>query len=43
VPLLACKTCTDYYGVTENLSAGEVSTMKRFIELSADHEVFTIA
>ncbi|WP_123042525.1 DsrE family protein [Cohnella candidum] len=43
VPVLACKTCTDYFGVTDKLSAGEVSTMKRFIELSAEHEVFTIA
>jgi hypothetical protein len=43
VPILACKTCTDYYDVTDKLSAGEVSTMKRFIELSANHEVFTIA
>ena len=43
VPVLACKTCVDYYVVTEQLEAGEVSTMKRFIELSAEYEVFTIA
>lgn len=43
VPVLACKTCVDYYEVSDKLSAGEISTMKRFIELSAEHEVFTIS
>ncbi|CAG7644919.1 DsrE family protein [Paenibacillus allorhizosphaerae] len=43
VPVLACKTCADYYGVSDKLYAGEISTMKRFIELSAEHEVFTIS
>jgi sulfur relay (sulfurtransferase) complex TusBCD TusD component (DsrE family) len=43
VPVLACKTCVDYYGVAEKLEAGEVSTMKRFIELSAQYEIFTIS
>ncbi|CAG7649342.1 hypothetical protein PAESOLCIP111_05845 [Paenibacillus solanacearum] len=43
VPVLACKTCADYYEVTDKLYAGEISTMKRFIELSAEHEVFTIS
>lgn len=42
VPVLACKTCTDYYGVTEKLYAGEISSMKRFIELSAAYEVLEI-
>jgi sulfur relay (sulfurtransferase) complex TusBCD TusD component (DsrE family) len=43
VPVLACKTCVDYYGIGEKLEVGEISTMKRFIELSAEHEVFTIS
>lgn len=43
VPILACKTCADYFQVSDKLFAGELSTMKRFIELSAEHEVFTIA
>jgi hypothetical protein len=43
IPVLACKTCVDYYQVSDKLYAGEISTMKRFIELSAEHEVFTIA
>jgi intracellular sulfur oxidation DsrE/DsrF family protein len=43
VPVLACKTCADHYEVSDKLYAGEISTMKRFIELSAKHEVFTIA
>lgn len=43
VPVFACKTCADYYQATDRLTAGEISSMKRFIELSAEHEVFTIA
>ncbi|MBC8079308.1 MAG: DsrE family protein [Gorillibacterium sp.] len=43
VPIFACKTCVDYYGIAERLEAGEISTMKRFIELSAQYEVLTIA
>lgn len=43
VPVLACKTCVDYYGVTDKLYAGEISSMKRFLELSAGHEVFTLS
>lgn len=42
VPVLACKTCVEYYGIADKLYAGEISSMKRFMELSADHEVFTI-
>lgn len=42
VPVLACKTCVDYYEIGDKLYAGEISSMKRFIELSAEHEVFSI-
>ncbi|WP_223066899.1 DsrE family protein [Paenibacillus caui] len=42
VPVLACKTCVDYYGIADKLEAGEISTMKRFIELSAEYEVMTV-
>lgn len=42
VPVLACKTCVDYYEIGDKLYAGEISSMKRFIELSAQHEVFAV-
>ncbi|MDF2937229.1 MAG: transcriptional regulator [Paenibacillaceae bacterium] len=42
VPVLACKTCVDFYGIADKLYAGEISSMKRFIELSAEHEVFSV-
>lgn len=42
VPVLACKTCVDYYEVADKLYAGEVSSMKRFMEFAADHDVFPI-
>lgn len=42
VPVLACKTCVDYYGIGDKMYAGEMSSMKRFIELSTKHEVFSV-
>lgn len=42
VPVLACGTCVDYYGIREALSAGEVSSMGRFLELAEQYEVLTI-
>ncbi|WP_438434628.1 DsrE family protein [Gorillibacterium sp. sgz500922] len=42
VPVLACKTCVEFYGVEDRLYAGQVSSMKRFIELAAEYEVFAV-
>lgn len=42
VPVLACKTCLDYYGVGHVLTVGQVSSMKEFVELARNHEVITI-
>ena len=43
VPVLACGTCVDYYGIRDRLAAGEVSSMGRFLELAEQYEVITIA
>lgn len=43
VDILACKTCTDHYGVSEKLTCGKVSSMGDFIELAAKYEVLTIS
>jgi intracellular sulfur oxidation DsrE/DsrF family protein len=43
VAVLACQTCVNYYGLEDRITAGEISTMKRFVELARDHEVLTIA
>ncbi|MDT3427269.1 intracellular sulfur oxidation DsrE/DsrF family protein [Paenibacillus forsythiae] len=43
VPVLACGTCVNYYGLSDQLYAGEVSSMGHFIELSAQYEVITIS
>ena len=43
VDVFACGTCVEHYGIADQLSAGEVSSMKAFIELAAQHEVLTIA
>ncbi|MCA1031034.1 DsrE family protein [Bacillus timonensis] len=43
VPVYACKTCVDYYGVEEQLIGGKISSMAHFIELATLHEVLTIS
>ena len=43
VQVLACKTCVDHYGVEEQLTAGEVSSMSVFVELAAKHEIVNVA
>lgn len=42
VAVLACKTCADYYDVSDKLTAGEISGMDKFIELSSQYEVLTL-
>ncbi|WCN39410.1 DsrE family protein [Aneurinibacillus uraniidurans] len=43
VRVLACKTCVDYYGVADELLAGEISGMPIFLELADKYEVITIS
>lgn len=43
VPILACKTCVDYYQISDQLTVGEVSGMAKFIELASEYDVLTIS
>ncbi len=43
VEVLACKTCADYYEVSDKLTAGKISGMDKFIELSSQYEVLTLS
>ncbi len=43
VEVLACKTCADYYEVSVKLTAGKISGMDKFIELSSQYEVLTLS
>ncbi len=43
VPVLACKTCVDHYGLEDRLTTGEISSMSAFLDLAAEHEVLTLA
>jgi intracellular sulfur oxidation DsrE/DsrF family protein len=43
VAVLACKTCVEHYDVEKKLTAGKISGMAYFIELSAKYEVITIS
>ncbi|MFD1736973.1 DsrE family protein [Bacillus salitolerans] len=43
IPVLACKTCVDYYELSDKLVAGEISSMTHFIELASQFEVLTIS
>ncbi|NGP60245.1 DsrE family protein [Paenibacillus thiaminolyticus] len=42
VPVLACKTCVDHYGIADELEAGEISSMGEFVQLASRHEVLTL-
>lgn len=42
VPVLACKTCIDFYELTDQLYTGEISSMGVFVQLAAEHEVVTV-
>ncbi|MFS0782903.1 DsrE family protein [Bacillus sp. 1P06AnD] len=42
VGVYACKTCVDYYGVEDKLTAGKISGMDHFIELASQYEILTI-
>ncbi|MBB5173633.1 DsrE family protein [Texcoconibacillus texcoconensis] len=42
VPILGCKTCIDYYQLSNELVVGEVSSMKAFIDLSKEYSVITL-
>ncbi|UCZ54870.1 transcriptional regulator [Bacillus shivajii] len=42
VLILACKTCTEEYGVTDHLHVGRLSSMHEWIKLSKEFEVMTI-
>jgi selenium metabolism protein YedF len=43
VPVLACKTCVDFYQLEDQLYTGEISGMNHFLELASKYEVFTLS
>lgn len=43
VKILACKTCTDHYEISDRLSAGKLSSMKEMIQISQELNVITIS
>ncbi|MFS0822278.1 DsrE family protein [Bacillus sp. 1P02SD] len=43
VAVLACKTCVDFYEITEKLATGKISGMDQFIELASTYEVITLS
>ena len=43
VQVLACKTCADYYEVTDKITAGQISGMDKFIDLASQYEVLTLS
>ncbi len=38
VPLIACRTCLDFYGLMENVAVGEIGNMVRIVEAQANAE-----
>ncbi|MEH7178249.1 DsrE family protein [Neobacillus vireti] len=43
VDVIACKTCVDYYELSDKLTAGKISGMAQFIELASKYEVITLS
>lgn len=43
VPVLACKTCVDFYRLEGQLYTGEISNMGHFLDLASKYEVITIS
>jgi intracellular sulfur oxidation DsrE/DsrF family protein len=42
VPVQACKTCIESFGIRDALRAGEVSTMAQFVEYVQNYEIVTL-
>lgn len=42
VPIQACKTCVDSFGIRDQLQAGEVSTMGQLVEHMQQYEIVTL-
>lgn len=43
VQVIACRTCVDYYGVEQDLTAGKIGGMNDFIRLASEYEIITIS
>ncbi|WP_018130239.1 hypothetical protein [Effusibacillus pohliae] len=43
VPVLACKTCVDFYQLENELQVGDISSMGHFLELASKYEVLNIS
>jgi peroxiredoxin family protein len=35
VPLIACRTCLDFYGLLDSVAVGEIGNMMRIVEMQA--------
>lgn len=43
VDILGCRTCIDYYKLSDEIVVGSQSSMLKFIELAGENEIITIA
>lgn len=42
IPVQACKTCVDSFGIRDAMQVGELSTMAQFVEYVATCEIVTL-
>lgn len=43
VPLIACRTCLDFYGLIDSVAVGEIGNMMRIVDAqAAAHKVITV-
>ncbi len=42
VPVLACRTCLEAFGLVDKVQIGQIGGMPQFVEMMAAHEVITL-
>ncbi len=42
VPVLACRTCLEHFGLLDRVVVGQVGGMAQFVDMMATHEVITL-
>ncbi len=42
VPVLACRTCLEAFGLVDKVQIGQIGGMPQFVEMMADHEVLAL-
>jgi hypothetical protein len=42
VRIISCRTCVEYFGLTDSIGAGEIDSMVRIQDVLSQHQVLTV-